>query len=202
MAKRSFRGRGISESQRRKKSWFVMQLATGAVGAGNVSVVNSVIMTTPAIGMTAGSSAAVLVSATSDPEIETGEEFSTLPNESTILRIRGSLNFPKNEATEGDLTGVPEFSFAFGMGVTDVRSLVEGTPPQPITDAGWDGWMFLRQSTVSPLDSEGTVFDVKAMRKIKSGDAFFMIGQGVSGGATGVSGGMWQVDARLLMLLP
>jgi len=62
--------------------------------------------------------------------------------------------------------------------------------------------MFLRQSAVSPVDSEGTMMDVKAMRKIETGDSLFFAAQSVAGSATGAPLATFVFDARLLMLLP
>ncbi len=200
--KRSFRPRGISDSQRRKKTWVQVGIANGAVGAGNMAFATSLLIETPTIGSGAGSNDFALFGLVQSGATEVGDESSVLPDESTILRMRGSLNYPKNSATQGTLPGVPQEQFAFGMGVTDVRSLVNGASPLPITDASWDGWMFLRQSSIAPLDSEGTIVDVKSMRKIKSGDAFFVVGQGVAGGGGTSFNGMWQLDLRILLLLP
>jgi len=63
--------------------------------------------------------------------------------------------------------------------------------------------MFRRQSSVSPLDSEGTNVDVKSMRKIQDGEAFFVSTEVVRGQAV-VSEVFhtWIYDLRLLVLLP
>jgi len=196
----AFRGRGISDSQRRKKGWFQLRSPIAGVAGANALFTTSIVFEGVDTAATPGDFDTVLFASVSDPSVALGDEQSTLPEESTILRARGSLLFPKNEVSGTPLEVAS--NYAFGFGVTDIRSIVSGVAPGPIIDADWDGWMFLRQSGVSPVDSEGTMVDVKAMRKIKSGDAFFMSAQAVSGNAAVTPGGVWLFDLRLLILLP
>jgi len=198
----SFRrgGSGISESQRRKKAWIGIKDATGAAGATNVTFTTSLPFETVATGPNPGENDFSARAAIDFGGSAAGDEASSLPEESTILRMRGSLLFPKNVPILGQVT--ISDNYVFGMGVTDIRSLVNGQPPLPVTDVDWDGWMFLRQAPVAPVDSVGTIVDVKSMRKIKTGDAFFMVGQAVSGDSTITPAGLWVLDLRLLLLLP
>ncbi len=199
-----FRSRGISQSQRRKKTWFQAKIANeDAAVAGRSRFATSFNLETLAPGAGVGISEKVAFASIADPDVGEGGEVSSLPEESTILRARGSLVFPKTDITAGLQQGWVSQQFAYGFGVMDVRSLVEGSFPGPIIDADWDGWMFLRQSGVAPVDSIGTVMDVKAMRKIQSGDAFFMAAETVNGeGATPGVVGSWNVDLRVLLFLP
>ncbi len=196
--RRSFRGRGISDSQRRKKTWTAIKFATTGATSGEAAFLTSFTLETPALSNPNEIGSFTLATIT-DPTTEAGDELSTLPEEATILRIRGTVLFPKN------LAGTPPSSnleqHVIGFGVTDIRSLVGGSAPNPIIDADWDGWMFLRQSAVTPVDSEGTVFDVKSMRKLRGGDTFFMTVT-TSGGSGSIPISTWVVDARLLLLLP
>lgn len=199
MAKRTFRGRGISESQRRKKTWITVKTPVAAA-AGNSLFLTVINMFTTDTAASAGAFTEQVIALIDDPIAGVGDESSSLPEECTILRARGSLNFPKNEIFAGQLT--VDTNHVFGIGVTDIRSLVSGSAPLPVTDSDWDGWMFLRQSSVSPVDSEGTIVDIKSMRKIKNGDALFMAVQTVAGSAAVATGGNWTFDLRLLVLLP
>ncbi len=196
----SFRRAGISQSQRRKKAWIGVKTANGAVGATQVLFNTSIVMETAITGAAAGAQQTDTFGLVGSGAVEAGDEQSTLPEESTILRARGSLSFPKNSSTGGQ--GPANDNYAWGFGVTDIRSIVAAVVPLPITDVDWDGWMFLRQSSVAPVDSEGTMVDVKAMRKIKTGDALFFAAQAVSGDAVATPIGTWIFDMRLLILLP
>ena len=198
---RSFRGRGISDSQRRKKTWISAKVALGAPVAGDAAFTTGIVIETPAttdIG-DIGNAGFALIFAGGSGE---GDEVSSLPEESTILRARGSLLYPNNNVSESaQAPSAQTTTYSFGFGVTDVRSLVGGTVLGPIVDADWDGWMFLRQSGLKPLDGNATMVDVKAMRKIQSGDALFFAAQSVSGfGAAAI--GEFAFDMRFLVLLP
>ncbi len=195
----SFRRGGISDSQRRKKTWSQVKVSSGGTQSGTSLFVTSIRMTTAATSATSGATTADLIAAIDEGIVGNGDEQSTLPDECTLLRARGSLLFPKNVPGTGSLTAD---NYAWGFGVTDIRSLVNGQSPGPIVDADWDGWMFLRQSAVSPVDSEGTMVDVKAMRKIQTGDALFFAAQAVNGSSAITPQGDWQFDMRFLILLP
>ncbi len=197
-----FRGRGISESQRRKKAWVSVKTALGAVAQDNALFQTSINITTAAAGTATGTHTEASLILVSDTEPGVGEEASTLPEECTILRSRGSLTFPKNNIADGSPVGSILEQYVFGFGILDIRSLTQGIFPGPIIDSDWDGWMFLRQSGVAPVDSEGTVVDVKAMRKIKTGDALFFAAQHVHGGGTASTAKVFNFDMRLLILLP
>jgi len=199
----SFRRGGISDSQRRKKTWISAKAATAAVGGGDASFMTALQITLPAplagLGDRVFGGIALFQDPTGLPE---GGEVSTLPEESTILRARGSLLFPKSDPTSGVEPLTIDQQSAFGIGVTDVRSLSAGVFPTPIIDSDWDGWMFLRQSTVLPVDAIGTVVDIKSMRKIMSGDALFFAAETINGASTGGTATSWTFDMRFLILLP
>jgi len=120
-----FRGRGISDSQRRKKTWITTKIASE--GVGNAAVFQTAIkMETADTASAIGSFTNVLFAAVTDPDVEVGEERSTLPEECTILRVRGSLLFPKTNGGIATLGRVSD-QYAFGFGVTDIRSIVSDT---------------------------------------------------------------------------
>jgi len=197
--RRSFKGGGgISDSQRRKKTWITLKVANGATGSS--TLFNTVLaLNVGATPTNAGGRAQTTFGVIDDQVSGLGDEVSSLPDECTILRARGSLLFPKN--VPGALVGMLD-QHVFGFGVTDIRSIVNASVPGPITDGDWDGWMFLRQSSVSPLDSMGTIVDVKAMRKIKTGDAFFLTAETVAATSAGSPAADYIFDLRLLILLP
>jgi len=199
-SRRGFRGRGISDSQRRKKTWISVKQDSAVRIPGDAQFLTAITITTPLSAAAGGAISDAGFILVSDPEAGEGDEVSTLPEECTILRARGSLLFPANgiPSTGGRISE----QFVFGFGVTDIRSLVLGVTPGPIIDSDWDGWMFLRQSGSKPVDSQGTLVDVKAMRKIKTGDAFFFAAQSVSGDGNATPAGDFIFDLRLLILLP
>ncbi len=174
--------------------------ATGATGATNIAFTTSLPFETVATPANPGGTDFSLRAAVDVGGSVSGDEVSSLPEESTILRMRGSLLFPKNVPIAGQATISDQY--VFGMGVTDVRSIVNAQTPLPVTDPDWDGWMFLRQSSLPPVESESSIVDVKSMRKIKTGDAFFQVGQAVSGDSVATPAGLWVLDLRILLLLP
>jgi len=189
----SFRGRGISESQRRKRSWFS---ADGAILVGSDLAATSL---TPATLSGPGQTIAVLNFSASDNKLE----------ESTILRIRGYVEVPKSVVNTSSAGNTSVFAFGIGVVSDEAAKSVTGLSgfdavPNPATASGvdWDGWMFLRSSNQSPVDVTGTILDVKAMRKWKSGDSLVF----VAGAATDVAGGVtaqqFTMSLRMLLLLP
>ncbi len=201
----SFRRSGISQSQRRKKTWGSLKIETTA----SPSTTNAAFTTSIKLrsNIVIGASTAAgnmrkgyLGLVSEGVSAGVGDELSTLPEECTILRARGSLLFPKTEVGTGTEVDTQQ---VFGFGVTDIRSIVNAAAPHPGLDPDWDGWMFLRQSAVAPVDSVGSIVDVKAMRKIQTGDAFFVAVTSMNIGASGaVAAADWIFDLRLLILLP
>jgi len=124
--------------------------------------------------------------------------------ESTILRIRGSLTVPKS--IFGTAGGGATTIFKFGIGlVSDTAALITDGIPNPATATGvdWDGWMFLRGSSdQAPVDIQGTMVDVKAMRKWKSGDSIVLVAGMATDVAAGASGVAFDGALRGLFLLP
>jgi len=203
MPNRSFRGRargGISPSQRRKKSWVQVTGPTidsaGQVDATiqtpNINIPVAAVGPGPA-GVGQGSSSGLF----SDPVLD------KVPAESTILRIRGSVNLPKNLVGVGSVT-----NFAIGIGVMEAGAAALGAFPNPATPDGgaWDGWMFYRSQQAGALDANATIFDVKSMRKVQSGSAIIIVvGTFVSrSDSQGASTQIFQVqlNLRALILLP
>ncbi len=198
--RRTFRGRGISDSQRRKKTWIAVKEQTGATGALQSFFRTSISMNVAATGSVNGDSQSATFGLIDVGSAPGGDEFSMLPEESTILRIRGTLDFPKN--VKGSIAQVVNAQYLWGIGVTDIRGIVNGANPLPITDSDWDGWMLLRGGTLPPLDATGTILDIKSMRKLKTGDALFIAVQSVNGASVIAPAAEWFFDLRLLILLP
>jgi len=97
----SFRRSGISQAQRRKKTWISVKQSSGLATSGEANFRTSIQMNLPATGASQDATTKVSLALVSDFPGTTpgtqGLEESTLPEESTILRVRGSLLFPKNE---------------------------------------------------------------------------------------------------------
>jgi len=195
---RSFRGRGISASQRRKKSWIMVTGPTigtdGVFGTQQTPNINfAVPASTNAVANLASSSLVIF----SDPVLD------KVPAESTILRIRGSINLPKNVISAASST-----MFALGIGVMEAGAAALGAAPNPATNEGgaWDGWMFFRSQQAASLDANATQFDVKSMRKVQSGQAIIIV---VGVQQTFSDGTVFettafdaQINLRALILLP
>jgi len=153
---RTFRGRGISETQRRKKAWIDMN---SAPFFGNDISGSSL---TPPDTVGNNENTVAILQFPSQPGF----------NESTILRIRGNLSVPKST-----YAGSGGIAFGFGIGIVSDVSAEALAVPNPATAVGydWDGWLFLRQNTTVAVDPTGEIVDVKAMRKWKSGDSIVFV---------------------------
>jgi len=191
---RSFRGRGVSQSQRRKKSWFALKLviSTGIQVPGY----DTMFQLETVADSTVGRSVRDGFIAMSGDGTAIAPFTSTIPEESTILRVRGSLVFPKYDTSAA--TGTDH---SFGFGVSAISDLNSDSYPGPLSDIDSDTWMFLRKGAIAPLDAAGTIVDVKAMRKVVSGDAFFVMAETTTS-SSNPTDGLWQFDLRLLILLP
>ncbi len=194
--------RGISQSQRRKKLWSSFSVfPTDSGGSGTIPglVMNFDPPTIP-VGSAAGTNSAF------GYVFPAQNDAISIPPESTVLRIRGSLNQDKNTADSA--TG--EFNtFAFGIGVMETGAAFLASFPNPATRLGsdWDGWMFYRSIFTGILDANASVADVKAMRKLQSGYSLvFVYGQEYNSRLDAVSTiavtGLAQLTARGLFLLP
>jgi len=192
---RSFR-RGISDSQRRKKSWVQV---TGPATDGVVQGAQTPNMRFVILGSTpVGSSFSASIGLFSDPVLD------KIPEESTLLRLRGSLNLPKNA-----VSGFLVTNFAFAIGVMEAGAAGLGAFPNPATPEGgaWDGWMYYRSQQQGSLDANAGIVDVKAMRKMHSGSAIVAVfGQFIvdaNGATIGPTSDIEaQLNLRALILLP
>jgi len=188
---RSFRPRGVSQSQRRKKAW--TQVSGFPSPAG---VLNSTLI----LGLSGGGGPPSPFSEVSG--VFYPPQVGLLP-ESTIIRLRGSLNLPKNTAS-----GVQTTTLAYGMGVMESGAAALGAFPNPASPEGadWDGWMFYRSLNSAVLDAASTVVDVKSMRKVQSGYSFIIVfGQYVQTNDDSVTAPIShqsELTARALVLLP
>ena len=179
-------GRGISETQRRKKVWIDMNVAPSIgddISGGFI---------TPAPLVAPGSSVAALTFPSS-----TNPSFA----ESTLLRVRGTVDIPKNSGNI--LTDIIVNAFGIGI-ISEQASTVLTAIPNPATASGydWDGWMFLRSSFQTAVDVQGTMVDVKAMRKWKSGDAIVFVAGLATNVAAGAAVTPTNFSLRGLFLLP
>ena len=163
---RSFR-RGISDSQRRKKSWIqvtgpaTQNEANPGTGLDQTPAMRLPIPAIVPVTSTQGASVGLF----SDPILD------KVPAESTILRLRGSINLPKNQYATAVM------NYALGIGVMEATAAALGAFPNPASPEGgvWDGWMFYRSQQASALDANASIFDVKAMRKVQSGQAIIVV---------------------------
>jgi len=150
--------RGISETQRRKKQWIDMNLG-------------------PALGFDLSGGALQPPDQVAMEPTVSVLQFPSQPGftESTILRIRGNITVPKS--TYAVAGGGSSIIFAFGIGLVSDVSAEALAVPNPATAVGydWDGWLFIRQSSVIAVDPVGEIVDVKAMRKWKSGDSIVFV---------------------------
>jgi len=163
--RRSFRG-GISQSQRRKKVWGAFEaLASDDVLTGTEESVTLNFSRPSVISQPTGSSQSV--GYVFGPSTDT----QSIVFESTLLRIRGSLNMDKNDVATANVT------HAFGIGVMEATAANLGAFPNPARPDGaeWDGWMFYRSINSAVVDAASTMIDVKAMRKIQSGYALIFV---------------------------
>jgi len=200
MARRAFRGRGISQSQRRKKTWVQLKfLIAGGAATPGFSTTEAFRITAPSAPD--GASARSGTISASGSGIGSDPLVSSLPRESTILRVRGSLTFPVSKFDPAALQ--LDTAFSMGFGVTQLSDLNIDSYPGPISDADWAGWMFLRQGSQAPIDATGTIVDVKAMRKVKTDETFIIMFEAVKGDSVNPGlVGDWTIDLRLLLLLP
>jgi len=160
--------RGISDSQRRKKTWEAFtSVTTDALGSSPSGIPS------PTLNFET-----VLAVAAPPPQENAfaytfPTEAGSIDPESTIMRIRGSLNMEKNS-----IVGVNNQVFAFGIAVLESTNLLAPAKfPNPANSEGaaWDGWMFYRSINSSIVDANATVVDVKAMRKVQSGYSLVFI---------------------------
>jgi len=190
MARRgSFRGRsaGISDAQRRKKSWFG---ATSATTQSEDQAANTVVM--DLLGVATPEVVTFFFASSDNPALA----------ESTIIRIRGSIELPKNSGLPVS-NGNVDVQFAFGICMVTEDAAAVAAVPNPASGIGasWDGWMFYRSQWQGALDANAGVFDVKAMRKWKSGDAFCLV-YGASGFNNAPGPSQCFISLRTLFLLP
>jgi len=180
----AFRGRGISETQRRKKQWVDMN-ALPSLGED----ISGSELTPPSL-VAAGASVRVL-------QFPAQGGFS----ESTILRIRGVLSVPKSNWNDmpADSDG-----FAFGIGIVSDQSAEALAVPNPATATGydWDGWLFIRTNHTIPVDPAGEIVDVKAMRKWQSGNSIVFVAGMATSKVAGLAGQSFNFSLRGLFLLP
>jgi len=154
-----FRGRGISDSQRRKKLWSPIFGPASELDLANVGD------DSPTLNYDVGPGP-VLTSpqAQAQAYVGTTQDFAGIDPESTLLRIRGSLILPKN--IFGGIAGIETFAFGIGVMETGAAQLAAFPNPATVAGAAWDGWMFYRSINSSVVDAASTTVDVKAMRKI------------------------------------
>jgi len=176
---------GISEAQRRKKSWF----GIGFTGFDCMGI--DLIPAAPAVGSPTISMASVSsASAAANGFLE-----------GTILRIRGSISVPKS-TPQGTASGAITVAVGFGF-VTDDAALAQAVPnPATAVGADWDGWMFFRSNVAAPLDANAAILDQKSMRKWSSGTSLVFVAGACTDSATPGTETTVLITARILLLLP
>jgi len=119
--------------------------------------------------------------------------------ESTLLRIRGTVSVEKSAY----FPSVAEIQ-AFGIGIVSDQAAEALAVPNPATATGydWDGWMFLRQSSEIAVDVQGTMMDVKSMRKWQSGDSIVFVAGAATDNPAGFTATQLLFSLRGLFLLP
>ena len=180
----SFRGRGgISESQRRKKTWLSFASVLTAETVGTELIIPPLVAaggSTAVFGLPSANAAALGLL------------------EGTIMRVRGSVEIPKSTVASNF------FVVAFGMGFVTDEAFAAGAVPNPATPEGadWDGWMIYRSQLQGNLDANSGVLDSKAMRKWQSGMTFVQVAGLATNDAAGAASQTVQTILRGLFLLP
>jgi len=181
-----FRGRsvGISQTQRRKKSW------EGFADVGSETLGNRLVP--PAI-VGAGSSLQVSGITSASAELIGLVE-------GTVMRIRGSLDVPKSSIA----AAANSLVVAFGIGFVTDEAFAVSAVPNPATPGGadWDGWLFFRSNLQGSLDANAGVMDSKAMRKWNSGQTLALIAGQATNDVAGVPSTVVQLLVRALFLRP
>jgi len=133
----------------------------------------------------------------------------------TVVRIRGELSMYLSSADVAQ----SGFSGAFGIGKATAAAVLAGAAsvPTPITEEGWDGWLYHRFFTmkaVAPLDGGASAdldglsvpqcsrvieVDTRAMRKLDIEDSVFAIVEVIE---VGTSVFNWSFNSRMLLKLP
>jgi len=199
--RRSFRGRGITDAQRRKKLWSPLAAPAAAedqLTSGDISVTLNYQLSS------SGAAAPGPLDRALAYVFPSGGA-NQIPAESTILRIRGTLELPKIEVSMTDID-----TTAFGIGVMESGAADQSAFPNPASPDGstWDGWMFYRSQAQGALDANAGIVDVKAMRKIQSGQSLVLVmGQYAAslisvGGDVTIPAMAGSFTARALFLLP
>jgi len=193
----SFRGRGISQSQRRKKTWtpFFAPATFDGITFGSVNQLILNFQAAEILSTPSGSGQTVGFFSQDD-----------FPEESTILRIRGSLELQKNELPISSSGRAA--TFAIGIGVMERTAAELGVVPNPASPDGaaWDGWMFYRSTMLPPVEAESSTFDVKSMRKVQGGYSMIVVAGSFQAspddGTTDIPAISASMVARALVLLP
>ena len=153
-----------------------------------------------------GGSAAVAVASSTSVIIGLGAQL--LQDGTTLVRTRGLLHawlVSVSAANEG-------FRGAFGIGIVRDQAFAVGVTavPTPITDQGWDGWLFWMPffieapATMATFGNAGSAvvdmpIDTKAMRKLDLGDTIYGVLE-VTENGTAVAN--VHFDSRVLLKLP
>jgi len=124
----------------------------------------------------------------------------------TIVRLRGRFFVQLNAASAVD----ESFRWALGICVVTQNAAGIGATaiPEPVTDIGWDGWLFHSQGLLNSRDATPLIhsglfqtyeLDSKAMRKFKLTDVCVAVFQFLEVGACTISAGL---ESRMLVKLP
>jgi len=178
---RTFRRGGISDSQRRKKTW------SGFAEVG--SLVNGFELPGATTGGAAGSALSLLQFSAAN----------SILSESTLMRIRGSVSIPKSTPDQAGAN----FIAAFGIAMVTDEAATAGAVPNPadVNGASWDGWLFYRSTVLDTVETQAGVFDAKAMRKFNGGMSLVFVNGVATDSPAGVASSSVLVVCRGLFLL-
>jgi len=123
----------------------------------------------------------------------------------TLVRIRGSLQaYLTTGATPGD-----GFHCGFGIGLITGDAFAASVFPDPLVEAGWDGWIYHRfydlhvpvTAGIGEVGTAAITFEVdsKAMRKLVATDVIFAALEAVEVGTAVME---TYFDSRALLKLP
>jgi len=123
----------------------------------------------------------------------------------TLVRSRGLITLQLLVAT----AAAAGFSGAFGLAIVTTDAFDASAVPDPVTEAGWDGWVWhsyfhLKAPLAGVVNNAGLlereiVIDSKAMRKWRENETLFLASEHTITGTATMS---VEADIRFLAKLP
>ena len=148
-----------------------------------------------------GTLTATAFSSSSVAILGNGQEF--LADGGTIVRIRGAIELVLS-SVGSVLDG---YDGAIGIGIVSTPAFAIGVTamPTPITEIGWEGWMYHRFFSIHASDAALDIeslkieLDTKAMRKVNTEEVVFAAIEVVETGAAVMT---VRLGSRMLLKLP